>query len=79
MEHPLASCVGHFVVASAGGMAATLLLGNKSMLLSITLPNVMASVIVWWVLHCLFDHVAIRYTVGPQINNFVGFVVIHDI
>ena len=47
MEHPLASCVGHFVVAGAGGMAATMLLGSKSILLSVTLPNVTVSVIVW--------------------------------
>jgi len=47
MEHPLASCVGHFVVAAAGGITATMLLGNKSILLTITLPNVIISVIVW--------------------------------
>ena len=47
MEHPLASFVGHFVVASAGGMSAAMLLGNKSILMSVTLPNINVSVIVW--------------------------------
>ncbi|XP_065905013.1 trimeric intracellular cation channel type 1B.2-like isoform X1 [Dysidea avara] len=48
MEHPLASFVGHFVVASAGGMSAALLLGNKSILMSVTLPNIIVSIIVWY-------------------------------
>ena len=45
-SHPIASCVGHFIVTSSGSMVANLLLG-KTLLISVTLPHVIVAFIVW--------------------------------
>ena len=46
INHPIASCVGHFIVTSSGSMVANLLLGN-TLLISVTLPHVIIAFIVW--------------------------------
>ena len=46
INHPIASCVGHFIVASSGSMAANLLLGD-TLLISVTLPHIVIAFIVW--------------------------------
>ena len=46
VNHPIASCVGHFIVTSSGSMVANLLLGN-TLLVSVTLPHVVIAISVW--------------------------------
>ena len=45
-NHPIASCVGNFIVTSSGSMVANLLLGN-TLLISVTLPHVIIAFIMW--------------------------------